>query len=129
VHVALEAARALSGEGIEAEVIDPRTLVPLDLETILDSVRRTHRLLVVHEAVERSGWGGELIAQVVAAGFDELDAPPVRLAARNVPIPFGLELERIVVPQVEDVVAAARGLTAADRGGPAGRAAGAGART
>ena len=107
VHLALEAADALSGSGIEAEVIDPRTLVPLDLAMILESVARTHRFLVVHEEVERSGWGGEIIAQVVDQAFDELDAPPLRLATKNVPIPFGLDLERVVVPQVDDIVAIA----------------------
>lgn len=110
VHVALEAADGLAAEGIEAEVIDPRTLVPLDLEAIIASVRRTHRFLVLHEEVERSGWGGELVAQVVAEAFDELDAPPQRLATKNVPIPFGLDLERVVVPQVDDVASAARAL-------------------
>jgi pyruvate dehydrogenase E1 component beta subunit len=104
VHVALEAAERLSSQGVEAEVIDPRTLVPLDMMTVLGSVARTHRFVVVHEEVERSGWGGELVAQVVAEAFDDLDAPPVRIATRNVPIPFGLDLERLVVPQVDDIV-------------------------
>ncbi len=103
VGVALEAAEALAANGIEAEVIDPRTLVPLDLPTIVSSLERTHRLLVVHEEVERSGWGGELIATVCDAAFDELDAPPRRVATKNVPMPFGLELERLVVPQAADV--------------------------
>jgi acetoin:2,6-dichlorophenolindophenol oxidoreductase subunit beta len=97
-HRALEAAETLAAEGIEAEVIDPRTLVPLDLGTIVDSVCRTNRLLVVHEEVERSGWGGELVALVTKVAFDYLD----------VPIPFGLELEAEVVPQVSHIVAAAR---------------------
>jgi acetoin:2,6-dichlorophenolindophenol oxidoreductase subunit beta len=100
----LEAAVKLAEIGIEAEVIDPRTLVPLDLATITDSVGRTNRLLVVHEEVERSGWGGELIAQVIAEAFDELDAPPLRLGTKNVPMPFGLDLEAVVVPQVVDIV-------------------------
>jgi pyruvate/2-oxoglutarate/acetoin dehydrogenase E1 component len=113
VLAALEAAERLSTEGIEAEVIDPRTLVPLDLGTILDSVSRTHRIAVVHEEVERSGWGGELVAQVVAEAFDDLDAPPMRVATKNVPIPFGLDLERVVVPQVDDIAATIRALMGA----------------
>ena len=113
VLVALDAAQTLAERGIEAEVIDPRTLVPLDLETILASVARTHRLVVVHEEAERSGWGAELVTQVVAEGFDDLDAPPLRLASRNVPIPFGLELERIVVPHADDVVAEVQRLVGA----------------
>jgi len=107
---ALDAAEQLAGEGIDVEVIDPRTLVPLDLATILESLARTHRILAVHEEVERSGWGGELIASVVAEGFDELDAPPRRLGSKNVPMPFGLELEAAVVPQVADIAQAARQL-------------------
>jgi len=107
---ALEAAERLAPEGIELEVIDPRTLVPLDLETIIASVRKTGRLIVTHEAYERGGFGGEIIAQVVAAAFDALDAPPVRLCAANVPIPYNGTLEMAALPQVDGLVAAARGL-------------------
>lgn len=104
---ALQAAERLHSRGIDAEVIDPRTLVPLDLETILRSVRKTSRFLVVHESVERSGWGAEVVSQVIAGAFDYLDAPPLRLGAKNVPIPFGQGLEQLVVPQVDDIVGAA----------------------
>lgn len=107
---ALEAAEQLASEGIEAEVIDPRTLVPFDLETVLGSIRRTRRLLVVHEGVERSGWGAEVIASVVARAFQDLEAAPIRLGTKNTPIPFGLSLEEVVVPQVPDIVQAARSL-------------------
>ena len=79
VHEAVAAAEELAGEGIEVEVIDPRTLVPLDLETIVESVSRTHRLVVAHEAVVHGGFGAEIAAQVQAAAFDELDAPVVRV--------------------------------------------------
>ena len=79
VHEAVAAADELAAEGIEVEVIDPRTLVPLDLETIVESVSRTHRLVVAHEAVEHGGFGAEIAAQVQAAAFDELDAPIVRV--------------------------------------------------
>ena len=107
---ALHAAETLAQEGIDAEVIDPRTLVPLDEETILASVRQTRRLLVAHEEVTRSGWGGELIATVVEHAFDALTAAPVRLATLNTAIPFGLVLEKVVIPQVEDIVRASRDL-------------------
>ena len=79
VGEALAAAEELAAEGIEVEVIDPRTLVPLDLETIVASVARTHRLVVAHEAVQHGGFGAEIAAQVQAAAFDELDAPIARV--------------------------------------------------
>jgi pyruvate/2-oxoglutarate/acetoin dehydrogenase E1 component len=110
VLFALEAAETLARDGIEAEVIDLRTLVPLDREAILASVRRTRRLLVVHEAIRRSGYGGEIAAMVAEEAFDDLDAPPRRLAGVETPIPYAAHLERGVVPQVEDIVRAAREL-------------------
>jgi pyruvate dehydrogenase E1 component beta subunit len=108
VHESLAAADELSGEGIETEVIDPRTLVPLDLETIVDSVSKTHRLVVAHEAVERGGFGAELVAQVHAAAFDELDAPIARVGAPFTPIPFTPPLEDAYLPGRADVIAAVR---------------------
>jgi pyruvate/2-oxoglutarate/acetoin dehydrogenase E1 component len=112
VHKALAAAERLAPDGIELEVIDPRTLVPLDVATIVESVRKTGRLIVTHEAYERGGVAGEIIAQVVAAAFDALDAPPVRLCGANVPVPYAAALEMAALPQVDDIVAAARELTA-----------------
>ena len=88
VAEALAAADRLAEEGIEAEVIDPRTLVPLDLEAIVESVKRTNRLVVAHEAVEHGGFGAEIAAQVQAAAFDFLDAPIERVGAPFAPIPF-----------------------------------------
>ena len=113
---ALEAAEILAREGLEAEVIDPRTLKPLDTQTITDSVTKTGRLLIVHEAPLTGGFGGELAA-VVAGGeaFDRLDAPIRRLAGRDIPIPYNRGLERAAVPQVEDIVAAARELATQGR--------------
>jgi len=108
VHKALQAADALAGEGIDLEVIDPRTIAPLDIGTIIASVRKTGRLIVTHEAYERGGFGGEIIAQVVGEAFDALDAPPIRLCGKNVPIPYNGRLEAAALPQVEDIVAAAR---------------------
>ncbi len=108
VHESLAAAEELAAEGIEVEVIDPRTLVPLDLETIVDSVRRTHRLVVAHEAVAHGGFGAEIAAQVQHAAFDELDAPVERVGAPFAPIPFSPPLEDAYLPDRADVVAAVR---------------------
>ena len=98
VHEAVAAADELAAEGIEVEVVDPRTLVPLDLETIVESVSRTHRLVVAHEAVEHGGFGAEIAAQVQAAAFDELDAPVVRVGAPFAPVPFSPPLEDAYLP-------------------------------
>ena len=108
---ALEAAENLASEGIEVEVIDPRTLKPLDEETIIASVSKTGRVLIVHEAPLTGGFGGELAALIAGSeAFDYLDAPIRRLAGRNIPIPYNRILERAAVPQVEDIEAAARSL-------------------
>ena len=112
VLFALDAARQLSADGIEAEVVDLRTLVPLDKETVLTSVRKTHRLLVVHEAIRRGGFGGEIAAIVAEEAFDDLDAPPRRVAGLETPIPYAQHLEKTVIPQVEDIVKAAKELLA-----------------
>ncbi len=108
VLFALEAAERLSADGIDAEVVDLRTLVPLDTATILASVRRTRRLLVVHEAIRRGGFGAEIAALVAEEAFDDLDAPPRRLAGAETPIPYAAHLERGVVPQVDDIVRVAK---------------------
>jgi pyruvate dehydrogenase E1 component beta subunit len=106
VHDALAAADRLSDAGIEAEVIDPRTLVPLDLEAIVESVRKTNRLVIAHEAVEHGGVGAEIAAQVQAAAFDDLDAPVVRVGAPFAPVPFAAPLEDAYLPNADDIVAA-----------------------
>jgi acetoin:2,6-dichlorophenolindophenol oxidoreductase subunit beta len=97
VHQALAAADRLAAEGVSVEVIDLRTLVPMDVDLVAESVTRTHRLVVAHEAVERGGWAGELISRLAADCFDQFDAPPLRAASRPVPIPFAAELEAEVV--------------------------------
>jgi len=109
VHKALEAAAELEKAGIDVEIVDPRTLVPLDEETIIESVKKTGRLIVVHEAVKRGGFGGE-IASVIAESeaFDYLDAPIKRLGALAVPIPYNPHLEKATVPQVEDIIEAVK---------------------
>ncbi len=106
----LGAAEDLAKDGVSAEVIDPRTLVPLDEETIFASLRKTHRLVIVHEAVKRAGFGAELAALVSEKAIDELDAPIVRVAARAVPMPYNDTLERATIPTQQDIVAAVKGL-------------------
>jgi acetoin:2,6-dichlorophenolindophenol oxidoreductase subunit beta len=108
VHESLAAADGLAADGIEVEVVDPRTLVPLDLEAIAASVRRTHRLVVAHEAVEHGGFGAELAAQVQRACFDDLDAPVERVGAPFAPIPFSPPLEDAYLPGRAEVAAAVR---------------------
>ncbi len=105
---ALEAANRLAGEGIEAEVIDPRTLVPLDLDTIAQSVRRTGRAIVAHEAVTAGGFGAELAAQLQAAAFDYLEAPIQRVGAPYTPVPVSPSLEDAYRPGAEDIYRAAK---------------------
>jgi len=111
VNRSLEAAEQLAGEGIEVEVVDPRTLKPLDTETIIQSVAKTGRLLIVHEAAKTGGFGGELSAVIAESeAFGYLDAPIVRLAGRDIPIPYNRNLEYHTVPQVENIVEKARDL-------------------
>jgi len=108
VEVALSAAQRLSQEGIDVEVIDPRTLNPLDLNTILTSVRKTNRLVVAHEASVRGGFGAEVAAQVQEKGFDYLDAPIARVGALDAPIPYNHNLEGLVIPGQEQIIEAVR---------------------
>jgi pyruvate/2-oxoglutarate/acetoin dehydrogenase E1 component len=102
-HRALAAAEELADRGLSIEVIDPRTVAPLDVDTILASVAKTGRLLVVDEAFAPCGVAAEIAAQVVAAGFDDLDAPIRRLNGAFTPTPYSPPLERAVVPQVDDI--------------------------
>jgi pyruvate dehydrogenase E1 component beta subunit len=111
VSRALKAADQLAGEGIELEVIDPRTLSPLDDAPIIQSVIKTGRALVVHEAPITGGFGGEVVARIAASeAFDYLEAPLRRLAGLDIPIPYNRNLEAHTVPQVEDIVTQARKL-------------------
>jgi len=109
VSKSLAAAELLAEEGIEVEVVDPRTLRPLDPEPIIQSVIKTGRVLIVHEAVKTGGYGGELAGVIAESkAFGYLDAPIVRLAGRDMPIPYNRTLEINTVPQIEDIVAKAR---------------------
>ena len=108
VHEALQAAEAAEGEGISVEVVDPRTLLPLDEETIVGSVRKTTRCVTAHEAVTRGGFGAELAAVIQHAAFDWLDAPIERVGAKFSPLPFAPAMEQWVVPHAADVLEAIR---------------------
>jgi len=110
VGYSLSASELLAEEGISVEVIDPRTLVPLDKAAIIASVKKTGRLVVVHEAVKRGGFGGEIASLIAEEAFDYLDAPIKRVAGRNVPIAFNETLEKKAVPSAEEIAAAARSL-------------------
>jgi pyruvate dehydrogenase E1 component beta subunit len=115
VQRALEAAETLSAEGIELEIIDPRTLNPLDEAPIVSSVSKTGKALVVHEAVKTGGFGGELVARIMESeAFDYLDAPVRRLAGLDIPIPYNRTLEHHTVPQVDNIVAEARKIVAGE---------------
>jgi 2-oxoisovalerate dehydrogenase E1 component beta subunit len=112
VHEALRAADALSAEGIDLEVLDLRTLVPLDLDMVLASVRKTNRLIVYHEDTRRGGIGAEIAAAVAEAAFADLDAPPVRLAPPDCHVPFAATLEAAYLPLAPELAAAVRRLVA-----------------
>jgi 2-oxoisovalerate dehydrogenase E1 component beta subunit len=109
-HTSLEAAAQLAQEGIDAEVIDLRTLLPLDRETVLASVKKTNRLLVVHEDTRTGGIAGEIAAVVCENAFDHLDGPVMRVTALDTPVPYSPPLEEYFLPNVEKVAAAAREL-------------------
>jgi pyruvate/2-oxoglutarate/acetoin dehydrogenase E1 component len=108
VRKALEAAEILSKEGIEAEVVDPRTLVPLDMETILNSVKKTHRVIVTSEENTTAGVCAEIGFRIANEAFDYLDMPIERIATADVPVPFSPALEKFIMPKTETIVAKAR---------------------
>lgn len=103
VQKALQAAMDYAAQGVSVEVIDPRTLVPLDEATILNSVEKTGRVIIVHEAVKRGGIGGEITSLIAERAFHALRAPIIRLGGAFVPMPYNAKLERQAVPQVEDI--------------------------
>jgi pyruvate/2-oxoglutarate/acetoin dehydrogenase E1 component len=112
VHWALEAAEQLEARGISTEIVDLRTIQPLDTETVLRSVEKTSRVLVLYESHRFLGVGAEVAAQIAEQAFEHLDAPVMRLAPPNVPIPFSPTLEDAYLPQVPDIVGAAQRLAA-----------------
>ena len=112
VHLALEAAEALAQEGIEVEVVDLRSIVPLDTETIVSSVAKTSRAIVLFESHRFLGIGAEVASVIAEEAFGSLDAPVVRLSPPNVPVPFSPALEDAYLPQVADIEDAVRKLSA-----------------
>jgi pyruvate dehydrogenase E1 component beta subunit len=108
VQRALKAAEEAESEGISVEIVDPRTLQPLDTETLVESVKKTNRAVVAHEAVTRMGFGAEVAAVLQEQAFDWLDAPIERVGAKFAPLPFSPVMEQFVVPQPDDVLAAVR---------------------
>ena len=118
VHTALRAAEALGAEGIDAEVLDLRTLRPLDRESVLASIRRTHRLVVVQEGWPFAGVGAEVVALVAREAFDHLDAPPERVTSLDVPMPYARNLEDLVLPSAERVAFAVRSVLGREEPAP-----------
>ena len=107
-YLSLEAAEQLAKEGIEAEVVDLRTLKPFDFDLIAESVKKTYNVLIVHEACLTGGFGGEIAARIGEELFDYLDAPVARIGAKDVPMPFSPVMESFVMPQVKDIVQGAK---------------------
>ncbi|MBA2742556.1 MAG: alpha-ketoacid dehydrogenase subunit beta [Actinobacteria bacterium] len=110
VHTASEAADELQKDGHEIEVLDLRTLIPWDKERVLEGVRRTSKVLVLHEDTRTGGFGGEIAATIAEEAFEDLDAPVMRIAAPDTPVPFSPPLEKAFIPQVDDVVKGLRQL-------------------
>lgn len=110
VHFALDAAKALEQENILVEVIDLRTIKPLDMKTVLESVRKTNRVMVLHEAPKTGGVGGDIAARIAEEAFMDLDAPIARVAARDSFVPFAEPLEKYVLPSVDEIIETARRL-------------------
>jgi pyruvate dehydrogenase E1 component beta subunit len=111
VGFCLEAAEKLAADGIEAEVIDLRTIRPMDTATVIESVRKTNRLVTVEEGWGPMGVGAEVCARVTAEAFDYLDAPPTRVHQADVPLPYAANLEALSLPSVERIVEAARAVS------------------
>jgi pyruvate dehydrogenase E1 component beta subunit len=111
VGLALKAAEELAAEGIEAEVIDLRTIRPLDHETIVESVKKTNRIVCVEEGWGSMGVGAEIVARVIEHAFDYLDAPPLRVHQEDVPLPYAANLEALSLPSVEKIVKAAKAVS------------------
>lgn len=112
LYTALEAASLLEQEGVDLEVVDLRSLVPFDRDTVLESVRRVNKVMILHEDTRTGGMAGEIAAVVAQEAFEELDAPIVRITAPDTPVPYSAELEDAFIPRVTEVVEAARKLAA-----------------
>ncbi len=110
VHTAQEAAQELDGDGVSVEIVDLRTILPWDKEAVLESARKTSKVLVLHEDTRTGGFGAEIAATLAEEAFEDLDAPVKRITAPDTPVPFSPVLEKAYLPQVEDVVAGLREL-------------------
>ncbi|MHB1001636.1 MAG: pyruvate dehydrogenase complex E1 component subunit beta [Armatimonadota bacterium] len=113
----MKAAEQLAGEGIDAEVVDLRTLRPLDMDTVIKSVRKTHKAIIVEEDWKSSGMGAEIASRILESAFDYLDAPVVRVAAQDVPMPYSKHLEQMAIPSQEDIINAVKQITGKGRQG------------
>ena len=112
VYTAEEAAQQLDADGVSVEIIDLRTVMPWDKAAVLESARKTSKVLVLHEDTRTGGFGAEIAATIAEEAFEDLDAPVARIAAPDTPVPFAPVLEKAFIPQVEDVAAALRELAA-----------------
>lgn len=110
VYTAAEAAEQLESDGVSVEIVDLRTVLPWDKKAVLESVRKTSKVLVLHEDTRTGGFGGEIAATIAEEAFEDLDAPVKRITAPDTPVPFSPPLEKAFIPQVEDVVAGLREL-------------------
>jgi 2-oxoisovalerate dehydrogenase E1 component beta subunit len=110
VYTAEEAAKQLEGEDVSVEILDLRTIIPWDREAVLASVRKTSKVLVLHEDTRTGGFGGEIAATIAEEAFEDLDAPVKRVTAPDTPVPFSPPLEKAFIPQAEDVLAGLREL-------------------
>ena len=110
VYTAAEAAQQLESDGVSVEIVDLRSVMPWDKAAVLESVRKTSKVLVLHEDTKTGGFGAEIAATIAEEAFEHLDAPVMRLAAPDTPVPFSPPLEKAFIPQVEDVVTALRQL-------------------
>ena len=110
VYTADEAAQQLESDGVSTEIVDLRTVMPWDRAAVLESVRKTSKVLVLHEDTRTGGFGGEIAATIAEEAFEDLDAPVKRVAAPDAPVPFSPPLEKAYIPQVDDVAAALREL-------------------
>jgi len=111
VGFCLQAAEKLAQEGIEAEVVDLRTIRPMDIDTVVESVKKTNRLVTVEEGWGPMGVGAEVAAKVVELAFDYLDAPPARVCQEDVPLPYAANLEALSLPSVDKIVKAAKAVS------------------
>ena len=111
IRYAIEAATELAAMGIDAEIIDLRTIRPMDVETVVNSIKKTNRCVTIEEGFPQSGIGAEIAAQIMQHAFDYLDAPVLRVTGKDVPMPYAANLEKLALPSVADVIDAVKAVT------------------